>query len=220
MAGTLAFDRETLHQLLLAAPIHVLCFDEQLVCRYAAPAGGHFLDWEPPDLQGRALTDLFPQLDLLPAAARAVLAGGAAHQFEHVTFGTEAERQDSPWTLRLQRCVAKHRRTDEVAAVLLVLTCARCACAERCCRGSTAGRAGSLAVATGGYTPAAWGSTTLLERVRTKLTVIGGFAQLLRRRSRQLPPAALADVERINQAARELGELLERYEAAGDESHE
>jgi PAS domain-containing protein len=208
VAAKLAFDRELLHELLLAAPIDVLCFDEKLVCRYAAPAGGRFLGRAPAELQGRPLAALFPQLGMLVEAAPGVLASGGPRRFEHVALGAEAAPNDEPWTLRLQRCLPKHPRSGEGASTLLLLTCLRCACPDRCCpaRAVPADDAGAIEL---------WRNTSLPERVRTKLTVISGFAQLLQRRSRSLPSRVQADVEHINAAARELSELIERYEAAG-----
>ncbi len=59
-------------------------------------------------------------------------------------------------------------------------------------------------------------SAALVERVRTKLTVVRGFSQLLRRRQlREDPHADVHELERISEAVRELDDLLYRFEYSG-----
>jgi hypothetical protein len=95
----------------------------------------------------------------------------------------------------------------------VLVTCCYCACRKRCTV-----TAGEPAIQSpeqpATHDVEARRSALLLERVRTKLTVIHGFAQLLRR-SRRLPPGQMDEVERITAATGELNDLLARYESHG-----
>ncbi len=56
-------------------------------------------------------------------------------------------------------------------------------------------------------------SAALVERVRTKLTIVRGFSQILRRRQlRENPHGDLHELDRIAEAISELDELLYRFE--------
>src|SRR5579885_3260990 len=104
MAGNIPLDREALHRLLVAVPVHVLCFDSTLRCRYAAPAGGHLLGIPADDLPGKELSAILPCTDDLRAAAQKVLESGGVMQIEHVVFpeDTAGRWQASAWMLRVQ----------------------------------------------------------------------------------------------------------------------
>jgi signal transduction histidine kinase len=227
MTAQMTLDRHTLHQMLLAVPVHVLCFDRELVCRYAAPAGGSLLGIDAFDLIGRELHRILPDAGELQPLLRLVFDTGRRQQIEHFELerqGSGAVRGDA-WMLLAQPCTlgtaadaapALGGAPGQEAAVLL--TCYRCTCAHRCCPADAA-HARELVPAGSAFEEGrdaeARRSAMLLERVRTKLTVIRGFAQLLRRRSHRSPASELDELERINQAAGELDDLLARYEARG-----
>lgn len=243
MTAHQTLDRDTLHEMLVALPVHVLCFDEGFICRYAAPAGTHFLGLEPDELIGRTADEVLPQGDRIRADLEAVLRSGETRRIEHLDFPAAADGSwpAGAWTLHAQphvlrrarrgvrqqavyepseeatnRGAGRHRRRIKVVLV----TCYRCVCSACCALPSAAP---PEAPASGPVQPLVWDdgetearrSAILLERIRTKLTVIRGFAQLLRRRSQGGEAERLDEVERINEAAGELDDLLARYESHG-----
>jgi hypothetical protein len=203
-----------LDRILIALPVHVLYFDDRLFCRYAAPAGPHFLGWTADDLLGTAAARIFPgEMALEPQFAR-VLTTQSSWLGKHLAYPAgpggawDAGAWDvhlEPWTLSDEpaHSAGTHLPIDESAvgrAAGVLMSCLPC---ERQEAGLSSNAAGSIV----GDERVA----RLLDGIRNQLTVIGGFAGLLRRR-----PGGDADpaVERIGRAVVALGVLLEQYETA------
>src|SRR5947209_18866465 len=59
--------REILEGMLHVLPVHVFFFDQELICRFAAPIGQNFFGTHHAELLGRPVEGVFPDpLDLRP----------------------------------------------------------------------------------------------------------------------------------------------------------
>ncbi|MHB8573875.1 MAG: PAS domain-containing protein [Dehalococcoidia bacterium] len=220
-----AIDRRMLDALLRTLPAHVLLFDSELNCRYAAPNGGHFLGKHPDALLGQPIDRVFPPaIEIRPFAERVRRTLQPWHA-EHVAYpaGPRDSWPSGAWTVHAQPLMsAKHgtpARPSSGAAPSVLISCYECAC-DKTLGHARATKASALATTAA---QAFWAgaelernrAAALTERVRTKLTVIQGFAQLLRRRlNRTRPPLQALELDRISAAIGELDALLGDFESA------
>lgn len=228
----------TLDGVLLALPVHVLCFDQDLICRYAAPSGAHFLGRSRDELHGQHVDRVFPVGMALRPYLETVLHTNQPWRTERLPYpgGPNGAWPPGAWAVhalpfeppageRADEPPARGRVRSRIRARLrpgVLVSCMERG--ERNERGQhRAGvRAGRTAPppgsgeATGfvaGEAAERHRAAMLIERVRTKLTVIRGFTQLLRRRiHRAQPGLEIQELTRITTAIGELDALLDRYE--------
>lgn len=202
MPTHLPVDAHELDRLLLAVPVHVLFFDSGLICRYAAPSGPHFLGRTAEELLGVPAQLILPAELALEQRLRGVAETQQAWTAERVAYPADpggawpAGTWDislQPWTLLPDG--APLRGEDG-----LLLSCLTH-------RNGTATRPPDVGVNRVGDADQA---AALLERMRTQLTVIRGFAGLLDRRP--VGAAGTPELARIQAAALALTRLLEDYE--------
>jgi nitrogen-specific signal transduction histidine kinase len=192
-------DRQALDTFLRSLPVHVLFFDAELICRYAAPDGSHFLGTPTDALIDRPVEYIFPaEVDLRPRLDR-VLRTGRTWRSDYVPYpaGPDGAWPGGAW--------AVHARPLAVAVQSDVASART---------GSHHPRSGH-AVLVSCFERSDWSASALVERVRTKLTVIRGFAQLLRSRlRREQPRTNSTELDRISNAVVELDSLLTDFEDA------
>lgn len=190
-------DRQALDTFLRTLPVHVLFFDGQLICRYAAPDGSHFLGTPTDALIDRSVDTIFPdEVGLRPRLER-VLRTGRTWRSDYVPYpaGPEGAWPGGAWTVHARPMVVAPQSNSASADA------------------SSRSRRSSPAVLVSCFERSDWSAFALVERVRTKLTVIRGFSQLLRRRlHRDQPHTRSTELDRISNAIVELDSLLSDFE--------
>lgn len=234
MVTQLPLDTETFDALMHALPVHVFFFDRELLCRYAAPAGPFFLGQPAGELLGRHVQAVFPAETALTPYLSAVLETREAWRANRLSYpaGPEETWPAGIWEVYAQphsislpatagRRGGDRRRRQDWRGVLV--SCIEVDGSDDRLRvnapGAGSDPATSVAAAFGdGRALESRRCSALVERVRTKLTVIRGFTQLLHWRQRAAHPEAdLAELARINEATNELSELLSNYERSDDQ---
>jgi signal transduction histidine kinase len=226
----------TLDGILLALPVHVLCFDHDLVCRYAAPHGSHFLGCSRDELRGRRIDHVFPDGMALRPYLETVLHTNQPWRAEWLPYpaGPNGAWLPGAWTVHAQPFAApvkepedesadrnrgrRHRLRVRLRPAVLVSLSEHEVRPEDGDYGTgareplPAGSSEAVDFAAGGAAER-HRAAMLLERVRTKLTVIRGFSQLLRRRIHRVQPGLeVEELNRITEAIGELDGLIDRYE--------
>jgi nitrogen-specific signal transduction histidine kinase len=183
-------------------PCHVLLFDAALVCRYAAPCGEELAGYPPSGLVGRRLPELFPGCPDFAERAVQALTTGDTHD---VLVRCEHGGQIVGWHAWLTRLMA------DTAPVVLVMMIDETAsqddiAALRAERDQLREREASRREI----------ARDLYTNIRTLLTPISGYLQLMARRPRALAgrdPADLVERELLP-AVNHLTELVEQLPAA------
>jgi hypothetical protein len=224
--------RETLDGILQTLPVHVLCFDGALICRYAAPSGPQFLGRTASELLGRHADQIFPDGATFRPYVQAVLHTNQPWYAERVPYpaGPNGSWPAGTWRVHAQPFVptqggreyrddsipsqddAGHRERHEPA---VLVSCYDYGTEDLALTSVETGLLGTAPIGAfqAGSVAERHRTAMLLERVRTKLTVIRGFSQLLRRRVRHMQPGAeVQEVSRITEAISELDSLLTEYE--------
>jgi hypothetical protein len=230
MAPRVPFDDPLMDGVLKALPVHVLYFDRGLICRYAAPYGERFLGRREEELLGRHAALIFPGATVSPSL-EATLDTGDPWRCDHLEYpaGPDAAWQGGVWRIDARvlpapvpaagdSCESGSAVDDmppraEKRGVLV-------SCIERTGEpdapaNSSEIDSNSLAEAyAAGRAAEARHWAALIERVRTKLTIIRGFTQLMRRRHRATATRAdQTELERIATATNELIDVVRNYEA-------
>jgi hypothetical protein len=218
-AGAVPSDRpldwQSLDQLVLSIPVHVLYFDGGLICRYAAPAGPHFLGQPASALVGRPASQILPPELALAPRLEQVLTSQQPWHSEQVAYPAGPQAQwpagswqvhARPWTLAEARPAAVTPDNGRHHAGVLV----------SCLPGPTATM--TDAAVTHNLVQEGERAAVLLEGIRTQLTVIRGFSGLLQRRG-QTDAFADGALRHVDRAARTLTELVQQYETATQAHH-
>ena len=230
------FKREALDGMLQALPVHVFYFDHDLMCRYAAPIGPRFLGQPADELLGRPLEGIFPPDLSLRPQLETVLQTQQPWRSDHLPYpsGPQDAWPAGAWRIHAHPYAPDdgplpsptasdgHQHALQYKPAVLV------SCIEKPCEEHWVLPAG---VPFGDDTAARlpnWATSgvesprvaALLERIRTKLTIVRGFTQLLRRRyRRENPDVDVHELDRISGAVRQLDELLYQYEYGDDPIH-
>lgn len=217
--------------MLHALPVHVLCFDHDLICRYAAPWGPYFLGFSGKELCGQHVDSVFTDGVAMRPYLETVLHTNQPWHLERLPYpgGPNGEWPAGVWSVHAQPFDPPVRAPEGAPAagsnkgrrrrfrlrlnpgVLVSFTDRgdHDAIAHEPTREPNGGASEFAAGGTAERRRAAM----LLERIRTKLTVIRGFTQLLRRRIQRVQPGTeVAELTRITDAIGELETLLDRYE--------
>jgi len=219
-------DRDALDGMLHALPSHILFFDDALICRYAAPSGSHFLGIGAEEAPGLPLDRVIPPLLSMRPYLESVLHSQQPVRIPHLHYpGDPNGRWDAgTWDIYIQPYSLRSHGPDEAGATPgdtmpgVLMTCIESICVYENLPGHTpgspsAGQEADVALTPVGQAHVANRSAAFVERVRTKLTVIRGFAQLMRQREQRAHPEAdLSELNRISEATNELTDLLQRYE--------
>src|SRR5205823_566346 len=94
-------DRQALDTFLRSLPVHVLLFDAELICRYAAPDGSHVLGTPTDALVGMPVEDVFPaEVELRPRLEKA-LRTGRTWRSDYVPYpaGPDGAWSDGAWAV-------------------------------------------------------------------------------------------------------------------------
>jgi len=212
-----------LHQLLLLLPAHVFLFDTEFVCRYAAPYGPHFLGRPVAELVSTRAADLFAEvLPLVPGIMQVMETGTSwAHPCVPYPAGPQGAWSAGMWQVQIQPWadglvapesvpqqsrLRQGRRQPAAAPVNgAVVSCQPI---------DAAPVVPAPAQDTGDWHAEGQRSALLLERIRTKLTVIRGNADLFQRREARLGRPRALELERVKAAVDDADRLLREYEVA------
>ncbi|HZQ38630.1 MAG TPA: hypothetical protein VFD32_22080 [Dehalococcoidia bacterium] len=216
--GNWGGDAARFQQLLMQVPVHIFVFDARLVCRFAAPSGPAFLGRTVDQLVSAPALEVFSRASAIVPRLLQVIQSGTSWVHPALTYPADPSGQwpagvwqvhVQPWHDGLTEVEAAEsvpETTDTPAGRIAapgVLVC----CAPIATEDGAEQRAASDEWHTEGRR-----SAQLLERIRTKLTVIRGNVDLFTRRELRAggqPPRELA---RITAAVDDAERLLREYE--------
>jgi hypothetical protein len=200
---------DTLNRLLLLVPAHVLLFDANRICRYAAPNGRRFLGRLAEELVGVPAAIVLADVAFLVPSLDQVLASGEPLVQHDVPSpsGARGPWEAGTWRVYLQpwrngSLAAGPSRGAAVSGVLL-----SCHPSARAAPAADEGETPDWAIE-------GQRSARLLERIRNQLTVIQGSTQALQRRVARAALAPAPEFERVVAAVREADRALAEYERA------
>ncbi len=204
---------EALHRMLLLVPAHILLFDADRICRYAAPFGPSFLSQRVDDLLGAPATVVLADMAFVLASLEQVLARGEpiAHPAvpapAHARGLWNAER----WHLYLQPWRTDRRGAHATPAIA---PAAATAGVLLSCHPASPREPAVDSIGLPFWATESERSARLLERIRTQLTVIQGNTQAFQRRAARAAQAPALELDRVVAAVREADRLLAEYEQA------
>lgn len=210
----------SLEQMLLLLPVHVFLFDTRLVCRFAAPSGPSFLGRTVDELVSAPAMEIFGRVAIMVPRLLQVAQSGTVWMHPSLAYPADPAGQwpagtwqihAQPWRDGLFELAdtgtpapALSRPADRPAAHGVLV----------CCQPLE-----PSAGAPPAPEPAEWhaeGRRTaqLLERLRTKLTVIRGHVELLARRELRSGGRQPLELARVTAAVDDAERLLREYELA------
>lgn len=216
--GSWRAEAARLQRLLLQAPMHIFVFDARLVCRFAAPHGPAFLGRTVDQLVSAPALEIFSRVATIVPRLLQVVQSGTSWVHPALAYPADPAGRwpAGAWQVHLQPWhdgmgaanaaeagpAAMEEPADQLAAPGVLV----------CCAPIEAPSGAEPASDAGEWHAEGRRSAQLLERIRTKLTVIRGNVELFTRRELRTgrqPPLELA---RITAAVDDAERLLREYE--------
>jgi len=208
-----------LQQMLLLLPVHVFVFDARLVCRFAAPFGPSFLGRTVDQLVSTPALEIFSRVAAVVPRLLQVLQSGSTWMHPALSYPADPaghwpagawKVHLQPWPDGLQELAdTEHSAPESSAAENQPAAAGVLVCCQPVEPQADAGVAPEEAWQTEGRRTA-----QLLERIRTKLTVIRGHVELLARRETRSGERQALALVRVTAAVDDAERLLREYEQA------
>ncbi len=209
-------DAARLQRMLMQLPVHVFIFDARLVCRFAAPSGPAFLGRTVDQLVSAPAMEIFARVGAIVPRLLQVVQSGTTWMHPAMSYPADPAGQwpAGTWQIHAQPWHDGLTELDEAEAALVEMTAGRPAVhgVLVCCAPIEASDGAEGRPDSGEWNAEGRRSALLLERIRTKLTVIRGNVELFARRELRAgvqPPLELA---RVTAAVDDAERLLREYE--------
>ncbi len=209
-------DAARLQRMLMQLPVHVFVFDARLVCRFAAPSGPAFLGRTVDQLVSVPAMEIFGRVTAIVPRLLQVVQSGTAWMHPALSYPADPAGQwpAGTWQVHVQPWLDGLAEPDEAEAAVEAMAAGQPAThgVLVCCAPIETQGGAERPPDSGEWNAEGRRSALLLERIRTKLTVIRGNVELFARRELRAGSQPPLEIARVTAAVDDAERLLREYE--------